>query len=537
MPETRPPPPMMPARPASRFERRRRLLAALGAAPFAWNALRPAGAMPTPLADFANECSLSPALSESFSFVDEGLNRFDLTQGTTNPAVTQGFALRLQIDVVSARGTGCLPLPGVQVDLWHVDALGNYSEFGAAAGQNYLRGYQVTDAAGRVAFKTIYPGWYPGRTVHLHAKARIFVPATGRTFEFDTQFFFDDGVNDTVLARAPYNSRGTRDTRNAADTVFGGRTATLVNVQPMPDGSDGLLGVATLSLDLDAPAATINFDQAGLTGHWYDPNTAGQGFSLEVFPNQTAPGVGQAFGAWFTYDTAPPGDVDKQRWYTFSGAASSSSNVIPVRIFRNIGGNFDAPPITSGVLVGNGALSFSTCTSGELAYAFTDGTNRTGVVPMSRLTPNITCGSGTALPTNADFALSGSWFDPQTSGQGFTIEVNPAASILFFSWYTYGVNAGAAGVAGQRWFTAQAPFDPGMRSIPLTIFQTAGGIFDQGTYPAPFTQAIAAGGGTLTFSSCTRASLQFRFTNGPMSGAAGTIALQRIGPTPPGCVG
>ncbi|MGZ5105314.1 MAG: hypothetical protein ACXWHB_12640, partial [Usitatibacter sp.] len=80
MPETRPPPPMMPARPASRFERRRRLLAALGAAPFAWNALRPAGAMPTPLADFANECSLSPALSESFSFVDEGLNRFDLTQ-------------------------------------------------------------------------------------------------------------------------------------------------------------------------------------------------------------------------------------------------------------------------------------------------------------------------------------------------------------------------------------------------------------------------------------------------------------------------
>ena len=535
---------MIPERYDPRFVARRRLLAALGAlgaAPLAWNALRPgvANAMPTPLATFANSCALSPSLAEVPSFfVDKGLNRSDLTAGTTNPGVTQAFPLRLQIDVVSGRGTGCLPLPGVQIDLWHVDALGNYSEFGAGAGQNYLRGYQVTDAAGRVTFTTIYPGWYRGRTVHLHAKARIFVPATGRAFEFDTQFFFDDDVNDTVLARAPYNSRGTRDTRNASDSVYGGRTATLVNLQLMPDGTDGLLGVATLSLDLDPASTTINFDQAGLTGHWYDPNTAGQGFSLEVFPDQTAPGTGQAFGAWFTYDTAtPPGGVDKQRWYTFSGAASSISNVIPVRIFRNIGGNFDAPPITSGVLVGNGALSFSSCTAGELVYAFTEGSNRTGIVPMLRLTPDVTCSAGAARPTNADFALSGNWFDPQKSGQGFTIEVNPNASILFFSWYTYGINAGAAGVAGQRWFTAQAPFQPGMRSIPLTIYQTVGGIFDQGTYPPPFTQAIAAGGGTLTFTSCTRASLAYRFTSGPMSGAAGTIALERIGPTPPGCVG
>lgn len=526
-----------------RLRGRRRILAALGAlgaAPLAWRALRavPAYAMPTPLANFANSCALSPSIPEAFSFVDENLQRSDLTEGTTNPGVTQGFPLRLQINVVSARGMGCLPLPGVQIDLWHADALGNYSEFGAGAGQKYLRGFQVSDAAGRVEFKTIYPGWYAGRAIHLHAKARFLVAATGRAFEFDTQFFFDDEVSDTVMARAPYNSRGARGTRNAGDASYGGRTATLVNLQLMPDGGDGLLGVAMLALDLDAPAATINFDQAGLTGHWYDPTTAGQGFSVEVYPDQAAPGVGQAFGAWFTYDTAsPPGGVEKQRWYTFSGAASSSSNVIPVRIFRNMGGNFDAPPVTSGVLVGNGALSFSTCTSGELAYAFTEGSNRTGVVPMLRLTPDVTCSAGAPRPTNADFALTGNWFDPQTSGQGFTIEVNPNASILFFSWYTYGINAGAAGVAGQRWFTAQAPFQPGMRAIPLTIFETAGGIFDQGTYPPPFKQAIAAGAGTLTFSSCTRASLQFRFTAGPMSGASGTIALERVGPTPPGCVG
>jgi hypothetical protein len=304
----------------------------------------------------------------------------------------------------------------------------------------------------------------------------------------------------------------------------------------MPDGGNGVLGVATLSLDLDAPAATINFDQQGLSGHWFDPNTAGQGFSLEVFPDQAAPGTGQAFGAWFTFDTTtPPGGVDRQRWYTFSGAASSSSNQIPVRIFRNIGGNFNAPPVTSGVLVGDGALSFSSCTVGELVYAFTDGTARTGIVPMQRLTPNITCNPAGTRATNADFALSGNWFDPATSGQGFTIEVNPTAGIVFVSWYTYALNGGSAGVAGQRWFTAQAAFQPGTRTIALTIFQTAGGIFDQGTYPPPFTQAVAAGTATLTFASCTRASLAYRFTAGAMSGAAGTIALQRIGPTPQGC--
>ena len=516
---------------------RRRALASLGALG-AWSALRPwsAGAMPTPYATFANTCTLSPSLPETSSFVDENLNRSDVTQGATNAGVTQGFPMRLQIDVVSARGTGCLPLAGVQVDLWQADALGVYSEFGPAAGTKFLRGFQVSDSAGRVTFQTIYPGWYAGRAPHIHLKARAVVASTGRPFEFDTQLFFDDEVNDTVLGRAPYNSRGARDTRNANDPAFGGRTATLVNLQLLPDGSNGLLGVATLSLDLDAAAATINFDQQGLSGHWFDPNTAGQGFSLEIFPDQVGPGTGQAFGAWFTYDTTtPPGGVDKQRWYTFSGAASSSSNVIPVRIFRNIGGNFNAPPITSGVLVGDAALSFSSCTAGELTYAFSEGSARTGIVPMQRLTPNITCNPTGARATNADFALSGNWFDPATSGQGFTIEVNPTAQIVFVSWYTYAINGSAAGVAGQRWFTAQGAFQPGMRTIALTIFETSGGIFDQGTYPAPFTQAISAGTATLAFSSCTRASFAFRFAAGAMAGAAGTIALQRIGPTPAGC--
>ena len=529
------------ARLAPRHAARRRALSALGTlglAPLAW-AIGPrlAHAVSSPLANPSNVCSVSPSMTEGPYFVDERLNRSDLTAGATHAAVTQGLPLELDINVVSSHATGCLPLGGIQVDVWHADAAGTYSEFGSGAGQSFLRGYQVTGANGRVSFRTIYPGWYAGRAIHLHVKARLFSAAGNKTFEFNTQLFFDEAVNDIVNARAVYNTRGTRTTRNAQDDIYGGQTAALVNIQPLPDGSPGYLGTATVALALDPAPAAIDFNQAGLSGHWFDPSTAGQGFALEVFPNQVAPGTGQAFGAWFTYDLSAPGGVEKQRWYTFNGSATANANVIAVQFFRNIGGNFDAGPVTGAVSIGNGTLSFSTCNTGELTYALNDGAARTGIIPLARLTPNVTCSASAARPTNSDFALSGNWFDPATSGQGFAIEVNPVAPILFFSWYTYAANGGALGVAGQRWFTAQAPFQPGMRTATLPLYETRGGIFDQGTYPPPYTQALAAGIATLTFASCIRATLAYNFTGGAMSGARGTIALVRVGPTPPGCTG
>lgn len=520
---------------------RRRLLGALGAlglAPLAWTALRPRGAhaVSTPLANASNVCSISPSMTEGPYFIDERLNRSDLTAGATHAGVTQGLPLQLDINVVSARVTGCLPLAAVQIDVWSADAEGTYSEFGSGAGQKFLRGYQVTGTTGQVSFKTVYPGWYEGRAIHIHVKARLFNAAGNKTFEFNTQLFFDDTVNDIVTARATYNARGPRTTRNAQDNIYNGQAASLVNIQPLQDGSTGYLGTATVSLALDPVLATLNFDQAGFSGHWFDPTTAGQGFALEIFPDQVAAGTGQAFGAWFTYDLSAPGGVEKQRWYTFNGPAGGNSNVIAVQIFRNTGGNFNTGPPTAGVNVGNGSLSFSTCNTGQLTYAFTDGSLRTGIIPLERLTPNVTCSATTARPTNADFALSGNWFDPATSGQGFTIEVNPTAPIVFFSWYTYSLPGTPQGAAGQRWFTAQAPFQPGMRVVSLTLYETKGGIFDQGTYPPPHSQALAAGTALLTFASCTRATLSFSFTAGAMAGSSSAISLQRVGPAPPGCV-
>ena len=144
--------------------RRRALttLAALGATPlFSRLALTPVAAAPTSIAKAS--CVLSPALTEGPYFVDERLNRSDLTTNTTDAGVLQALPLTLKINLVSTTSTACLPLSNVQVDVWHCDALGNYSDVQSQVGQTYLRGYQVSDAAGQVTFKTIYPGWYQGR--------------------------------------------------------------------------------------------------------------------------------------------------------------------------------------------------------------------------------------------------------------------------------------------------------------------------------------------------------------------------------------
>jgi protocatechuate 3,4-dioxygenase beta subunit len=90
---------------------------------------------------------------------------------------------------------------------------------GNTAGQKFLRGYQVTDSSGKVSFRTIYPGWYGGRTVHIHFKVRT-DPDAAQGAEFTSQFFFDEATTDAVIAQAPYNQKGSPDTRNANDNIF-----------------------------------------------------------------------------------------------------------------------------------------------------------------------------------------------------------------------------------------------------------------------------------------------------------------------------
>jgi hypothetical protein len=160
-------------------------------------------------------CVLAPEQTEGPYYVSRARVRRNITEGKA------GRALTLRLRVVDA--STCRPIKGASVDVWHCDAVGVYSGVQGNRG-TFMRGVQRTDANGYATFRTVYPGWYPGRTVHIHVKVHLAgnVVHTG-------QLYFPDKVTDAVYRRAPYNRRGRRSTRNAGDFVFrnGGRRSLL----------------------------------------------------------------------------------------------------------------------------------------------------------------------------------------------------------------------------------------------------------------------------------------------------------------------
>ena len=164
-------------------------------------------------------CVVVPALTEGPYYVDEHLDRSDIRIDTSTGKSVDGTPLTIDWVVSKVAGTACTPLPGVLVDVWHCDALGVYSDVGAAQGHDYLRGYQHTDANGRATIATIYPGWYQGRAVHIHFKIRTDANATSG-LEFTSQLFFDDALSDQVYGQGVYASKGRHDTPNASDGIY-----------------------------------------------------------------------------------------------------------------------------------------------------------------------------------------------------------------------------------------------------------------------------------------------------------------------------
>src|SRR2546426_12612126 len=168
---------------------------------------------------WSTSCAVTPQETEGPYWVDEGLARSDITVDPSDGTVKPGVPPALAIAALRA-DADCAPAPGVRVDVWHCDAGGLYSDEAAnsTVGKKFLRGYQTTDDTGAVRFTTIYPGWYPGRTIHIHFRIRV-LDGTATTYDFTSQLFFDDAISDQVAARAPYDTRGTRGTRNANDSI------------------------------------------------------------------------------------------------------------------------------------------------------------------------------------------------------------------------------------------------------------------------------------------------------------------------------
>ena len=168
-------------------------------------------------------CVVRPEQTEGPYFVDEMLNRSDIRSDPGDGSIREGIPFELLLRVNRIDGDGCLPFEGVVVDIWHCDAAGVYSDVndprGSTVGQKFLRGYQETGPDGAAAFTTIFPGWYRGRTVHIHFKIRA-ASASGAAYEFTSQLYFDDTVTDRIFQQEPYASTGERTVRNADDNLY-----------------------------------------------------------------------------------------------------------------------------------------------------------------------------------------------------------------------------------------------------------------------------------------------------------------------------
>jgi protocatechuate 3,4-dioxygenase beta subunit len=233
------------------------LAACDGGSPPAAPATGPSAAAPSPTATTttpapsavdllagSSPCVLTAGTIAGPTWFDAHAVRSDIRDG--RPGVPLDLALRV------VQLPACTPVGQAVVDLWQCDALGVYSGFAGAApgqggrpggrdaygdaqsattdGEAWLRGTQVTGPDGLVRFSTVYPGWYPTRTVHLHLKVHL-----AESTVLTTQLFFDDTVSDAVYGSAdPYRRHAARDTRNDGDAFYS--EGALLRMAPAPDG-------------------------------------------------------------------------------------------------------------------------------------------------------------------------------------------------------------------------------------------------------------------------------------------------------------
>lgn len=231
---------------------------------------------PLDAVEIAPVCMLVAEMTEGPYYLEGDLVRRDITEGKP------GIPLLLKINVQDA--TACTPLVNAAVDIWHCDAQGYYSGVASnnpgpdadaetvseVATQVFLRGVQMTDQEGNAEFATIYPGWYTGRTVHIHMKVYVGGEADEEYIGGNTahvgQLFFDDLLSDQIYETAEaYGGRdNSQRTRNDDDNILGDHAdepGFMLTLTPIVDGSidDGFIGTISLGVD---PAA-ISSEEGG----------------------------------------------------------------------------------------------------------------------------------------------------------------------------------------------------------------------------------------------------------------------------------
>jgi len=287
----------------------------------------------------------------------------------------------------------------------------------------------------------------------------------------------------------------------------------------------------------------------GLNDAWYNPATSGQGFFINVFPDNQ-----QIFLSWFTFDVERPdpgvpfelGDSG-HRWLTALGAYQRG--VANLKIYLNEGGAFDqATPVPTESLYGSMVIRFSDCNHGQIEFDIPS-INEKGTIPITRLAmdnlkacenyigaPESSPEMAVAQTVEPDGAVSpavritsglnDAWYNPANPGQGFAFSVFPRLGNVFASWFTYDTERppeevnGVIGGPGQRWLTALGSFDGD--TAELKLFSVGGGIFNAAE-PAPVETKF--GTVKVHFNDCNSGELEYDI---PTLARQGVVPIQRL---------
>ncbi|EJD00727.1 aromatic compound dioxygenase [Fomitiporia mediterranea MF3/22] len=224
-------------------------------------------------------CVTAPEIEEGPYYVNNELVRQDLVEDQ------KGVLLRLDIGVIDT--ASCESVPDALVEIWSANATGFYGAFEAntlggptmSSNATWLRGGFPTDDSGTVELTTIYPGFYSGRTIHVHLMVHTdweqssngtLISHAG-SLKHIGQLFFDESWNDQVLSLEPYTENRGRRTLNSQDHDFARAnvdgSSAIVELELLADSIEkGLLGFITIGIDLSA-------DYSIHSGNYYNSTT------------------------------------------------------------------------------------------------------------------------------------------------------------------------------------------------------------------------------------------------------------------------
>jgi protocatechuate 3,4-dioxygenase beta subunit len=202
-------------------------------------------------------CTVTPEGEEGPYFVDDsaaGFARSDIRSNLDGTNTQSGIPLALSIYAYDSENS-CAAMPNVQIDIWHCNGSGIYSaeDVEDTTGETWLRGYQLTDSNGLATFKTIIPGWYAGRTTHIHLRLRSTYGSTTTGGTNTTQLFFPQDIIDTINTTiSPYSAEGTNPTTNASDHVYSGEEEGANVLTLSGDSTSGYTATCKINLPITA---------------------------------------------------------------------------------------------------------------------------------------------------------------------------------------------------------------------------------------------------------------------------------------------